>query len=351
MRRTFYAGKEKLESTRQYKYLGFIVTPSGEINTGLKDLKDRALRALAKLKHKLGASFRKYPLVTLKLFKSLVEPILLYASDFWGILKMPDNNPVENLFSSFCKQLLGVQKQTTNVGVLLELGQIPLVILARRNAIKNWVRIITNENCNKNIINSYQTSDLENLPWATNVEKKLTEIGMRDLFLAKDGNSHLKAFHRMVDIFNQESLSNIKRNDSKLRTYGLLKSQPGLENYLIDIKSVKERTALTKIRLSNHSLMIEKGRHQKLDRNHRFCPFCPDVVEDEIHFLLKCKTYQSLRREFLADARKDIPSLSQQCDVQKFCSLMNLTPHITSQFLYKSLELREFILRNYRLLD
>ena len=261
---------------------------------------------------------------------------------------MPDNNPVENLFSSFCKQLLGVQKQTTNVGVLLELGEIPLVTLAQRNAIKNWVRIVTNENCNENIINSYQTAILENLPWSTNVEKKLTEIGMRDLFISEDRNSHLKAFQRLVDIFNQESLTNIQRNDGKLRTYGLLKTQPGFENYLTDIKSVKERTALTKIRLSNHSLMIEKGRHQKLDKNQRFCPFCPDVVEDEIHFLLKCKTYHNLRRVFLADAEKDISVLPQQSDVQQFCSLINLTPHITSQFLYRALELREFILRKHR---
>ena len=49
IRRNFYVGNEKLESTRQYKYLGFVVTPSGEINTGLKDLKERASRALAKL--------------------------------------------------------------------------------------------------------------------------------------------------------------------------------------------------------------------------------------------------------------------------------------------------------------
>ena len=103
-------GKSKLESTREYKYLGFIVTPSGEIGTGLKDLKNRALRALAKLKNKMGIQFRKFPLITLKLFRSLIEPILLYLSDFWGILKMPTNNPIENLFSSFCKQLLGVQK-------------------------------------------------------------------------------------------------------------------------------------------------------------------------------------------------------------------------------------------------
>ena len=80
----------------------------------------------------MGTYFRKYPLIAIKLFRSLVEPILLYASDFWGILKMPTNNPIENSFMSFCKQLLGVQKQTSNVGVLLELGQIPLMTLAKK---------------------------------------------------------------------------------------------------------------------------------------------------------------------------------------------------------------------------
>ena len=45
----------------------------------------------------------------------------------------------------------------------------------------------------------------------------------------------------------------------------------------------------TKFRLSNHNLMIEKGRHRNVDESLRFCPFCPNTVEDEIHFLLQCK--------------------------------------------------------------
>ena len=116
------------------------MTPSGEINSGLKDLKDRALRALYKLKKKMGITFRKLPTTTIKLFRSLIEPILLYASDFWGILKMPSNNPIETLFMSFCKQILGVQKQTTNDGVLLELGQFPLHVLAKKKGDKKLVK-------------------------------------------------------------------------------------------------------------------------------------------------------------------------------------------------------------------
>ena len=136
IRRVFKFGQEKLETTRQYKYLGFLVTPSGEINSGLRDLRDRAQHAFSKLKKKMGITFRQKPSITIKLFSSLIEPILLYASDFWGILKMPGSNPIETLFMSFCKQLLGVQKQTTNAGVLLELGQLPLLIRARKKAIK-----------------------------------------------------------------------------------------------------------------------------------------------------------------------------------------------------------------------
>ena len=84
IRRNIYYRDKRIETTRQYKYLGFMVTPSGEITTGLKDLKDRSLRAFAKMKNKLGVFFKKHPLISIKLFNALVQPILLYASDFWG---------------------------------------------------------------------------------------------------------------------------------------------------------------------------------------------------------------------------------------------------------------------------
>ena len=59
IRRNIYFGDVRIETTRQYKYLGFMVTPSGEITTGLKDLKDRATRAMAKMTKKQGILFRK----------------------------------------------------------------------------------------------------------------------------------------------------------------------------------------------------------------------------------------------------------------------------------------------------
>ena len=67
----------------------------------------------------------------------------MYMSDFWGGLKPPEEryNPVERLHFMACKHILGVQKQTTNVGVLLELGRVPFQNFAIKAAIKNWEQI------------------------------------------------------------------------------------------------------------------------------------------------------------------------------------------------------------------
>ena len=100
-----------LTCVREYKYLGFIVTPSGEIRTGLEDLRIRALKAYAKMKKALGIHFRLNLSNTLHIFTYLITPILLYCSDFWGCLKQTKNHPIEKLFMIFCKQLLGVSKK------------------------------------------------------------------------------------------------------------------------------------------------------------------------------------------------------------------------------------------------
>ena len=49
---------------------------------------------------------------------------------------MPSNNPIENTHMRFCKDLLGVQKQTSNIEVLLDLGRIPFMIYGEETASK-----------------------------------------------------------------------------------------------------------------------------------------------------------------------------------------------------------------------
>ena len=70
----------------------------------------------------------------------------------------------------------------------------------------------------------------------------------------------ITAIKRMSDIFHQESFAEINKEGNKLRTYAKIKLEKGYENYLSIMANVEKCTAVTKIRLSNHDLMIE-GRH------------------------------------------------------------------------------------------
>ena len=73
----------------------------------------------------------------------MIKPILTYASHFWGclILSTQNKNPIEIMQMKGFKAILGVHKQATSLGVLLELGRTPLDIECIKFAIKNWERI------------------------------------------------------------------------------------------------------------------------------------------------------------------------------------------------------------------
>ena len=61
----------------------------------------------------------------------IIKPIILYSGHFR--LKLSRSNHIENMHVTICKHLLGMQKQTTDVGVLLELGRIPLCLYMTQN--------------------------------------------------------------------------------------------------------------------------------------------------------------------------------------------------------------------------
>ena len=176
-----------LECVREYKYLGFLVTPSGEIRSGLEDLRVRALKAFAKMKKALGMHFRMNVNNSLHIFNYLIKPILLYCSDFWGCLKQPKNNPIEKLYTSFCKQLLGVRKQTNTSGVLLELGLLPITFYSTKMAVKNWERIHLKK-ANPLLIASHVYALKKGLPWETSIKNIFASNGLLDTYLHQLSN-------------------------------------------------------------------------------------------------------------------------------------------------------------------
>ncbi len=68
--------------------------------------------------------------------------------------KTAENNPIERVHLSLCKQLLGLRKQTSTDGVLQELGLFPLTLQATKMTVKNWERI-HDQKANNTIIASH----------------------------------------------------------------------------------------------------------------------------------------------------------------------------------------------------
>ena len=354
IRRTFYFGDTKLEMVNEYRYLGLLVTPSFNITTALVDLRDRGLRAYGALKAKLGISFRNHVPTTLYLFDSLIKPIILYASDFWATLNLPQNNPVEVFHRKFCKQLLGVHTQTTNLAVYLELGRLPLELYGKKNAAKNWDRIYLKQTGNELLLSS--CNEPENT-WISSVKKTFEKVGMLDVFLNENPSptttTFCALFDREKDIFTQTAFEALK-SMSKMKTYKFLKQSWKVEDYLLRTGNVSDRTALTKLRLSDHSLAIEKGRHENINESDRTCPFCPGQVEDEFHFLIKCPTFKYLRKSLLDDVEVLCIGFSYPQDQDFLMWLLLNNPIIsdsTGKFIRSSMELRAFLLEQHRNFD
>ena len=159
-------------------------------------------------------------------------------------------------------------------------------------------------------------------------------------------------FDRERDIFHQTAFS-IQNEASKLKTSRLVKTEIGFEEYLTVIKNVSDRVAMSKFRLSNHDLMIEKGRHQnpKIDVERRTCPFCPTQVEDEYHFLLMCPTYVPLRTSLFNKISSIMPDFFHPPDktfLLWFLLKCSGILHCTAHFISQADNLRTFLLANHK---
>ena len=68
--------------------------------------------------------------------------------------------------------------------------------------------------------------------------------------------------------------------------------------------SFKVRNAITKLRISGHSLPIEKGHYKNLPRENRLCTYCKTESGDEFHCLFKYfnpKLQKKIKNKYLSE--------------------------------------------------
>ena len=100
------------------------------------------------------------------------------------------------------------------------------------------------------------------------------------------------------------------------------------------------------VRLSNHDLMVEKGRHLKFDKTQRVCPFCPSSTETKLHFLLHRKTFSAMRVSLWSEIQDTI-EISDQTSDQEKCTILLSNEFVAAKvghFLHKAFSIRKFLL-------
>ena len=125
----FQIDNSKFDVSNTYCYLGVDISNTGSFLNATNSLYKKGLRALYSLYSSLDvrsdvANVRLF----LKLFDSLVQPVLLYGCEIWGPHCLNSNNRVLTFVNKFYKTLIGVKQRCSNVGVLCELGRYPIEI-------------------------------------------------------------------------------------------------------------------------------------------------------------------------------------------------------------------------------
>lgn len=302
---TFTYNNQIIENSASYLYLGIKYTTSGTFSIAQSDLVSKARKALFKIYKCVN-----YPDVDidimLKLYNSMIKPILLYGCEIWGTFKNTKTDSVIELMQNkFLKSLLGVNKNASNCAVRGELGQYPLQVFINIAIIKYWFRLATKD-CRELLYQSYLSQFRNNEPqsdWAIFVKNLLESHGFSEVWK----NPFNFNFDMFINTFSQRVFDSYVQNwrtelseNNKLNSYQKLKHNFVRENYLIYIKNRKLRNSMCKLRISAHPLKIETGRYNKppIPRHLRICTICNEI-EDEPHFLTSCSKFTEERKKML----------------------------------------------------
>lgn len=357
-----------IEYVPQYTYLGITFCSNGKFNTAIEELHKKGLKVFFKLIKMLK------PLPTIKtslhLFDHLIKPILLYGCEIWGPtnFKLPksqtedptcnynywknvqykfpiehkfinnSDNAYEKLHLKFCRDILGVNSKTTNAGVYGELGRFPLYIdiikqcqsyldhlksNTQNTILRKVFDLFNNEAQNNRATNiSNFSQNIENI-CRTNSDDPHNEYTPKTL--KKTLQTRYKLLWKDL-VSTQESRTG--KGNNKLRTYNKFKQWHGLETYL-QLQSIKEnQKAIARFRLSAHKLKIETDRYNSSNKyippEKRICTNCElSITEDEIHFLMNCPNYTSMRKSLFNIAQELCEHFKELTTENKFIWIMS----------------------------
>ena len=351
---TLSYGNLPIQRSTDYCYLGLHFTCNGLFNQAQKCLLDKATKACFKLKQIVLQSNIK-PKDAIFLFHTLISPICTYASEVWApcsinsdsceiFFKDCENKVLaERLFLNFSKFILGVNRKAVNVAVRGELGTCPLLLHTVKKPLRYNFRCKTfdEEHMVSQAYKMYETVVINQkknwVLWFQNISK-----------MCKSNVTDVQGtWCSMLTLYKgyfTTCLNNL--NQGKLSLYSKLKARHGTENYCNIIDNANHRKALCRLRISAHPLRIETGRYgaHRIDRSLRICKLCSiGEVEDEEHFLLRCKRFEQQRKGLMEKVIEGCVNFANLSHPDQTFYLLNAEGECirnVARFCYECLEIR-----------
>ena len=310
IKKEFNINSETLESVQTFCYLGFDVKPSGTVKHAMNTLNDKAKKALRPLSCAI-ARFNISVRTAIKLFHTYISPIILYNVENWATMTDKglktfteadlfdniDRNKTDILHRKFLKYILGVSKSCPNMALYGDTGEIPLSIKGYRLMIDYWKRLNALPDSNLAKIALMENINIRT-SWIRTIENLLKTFNLTE---ATGGEPEFKRTSKQYSINYYKSKWHSKIESENMPRLSFFKT---IKNFFepskyTEVPHFKFRRIIAKIRCSDHFLEVEKGRHRKVPRDERLCKICSDkAIEDEEHFLLFCKKYEHLRKEY-----------------------------------------------------
>ena len=348
-----FLNNKLVECVKEFKYLGFNISAKNcSFLKTISDLKTKANRAIFALNNKIKLS--KIPTkLAIKIFNAQIKPILLYGSEVWAsyhnyTYENWDTCETEKCHTQFLKRILGCDVHSPNLMIRGELGITPLLseIVYKSVSYLQHLEQIKSSLANQALIYELENNDCNNI---LQLCRQYKPDIVNNLIATETNWDSKQAIQKQCkEAYHLIWIDKIKQLP-KATSYNYFKyySSSYCEKYINIVTNTKHKIALSRFRVSSHSLNIEKGRHArpKIERSDRKCPFCKTEVEDECHFITACPLYKKNRNELYSVIKKVCSNFDNLTDTQKLIYIMRSeNPDIIkniAKFISESMNIRK----------
>ena len=311
-----------IERVEVFKYLGIAFHGTRGLSCAMELLCNSARKALFAMYGRCHELHISCPALQSTLFDALVLPILSYCSEIWVILggKVAIQK-LEQVYTQFLRQILGVPTTTPTKFVYAEFGKLPLKHSWLQQSLKYLSRLQQMDE-NRLCKMAFKADMKLGLQWLSGIKDELRHHDIRlprsliDFDLASTSRA-------LKDSFILKAMT-AEPNSHLQCTYFSMKTEFRWEPYITQAKTKAARTTLARFRTGRHWLQVCMGRRRQVDYAQRRCPTCTDCIENEEHAIFHCRTYthQRLLYEDLFGSTHSLRSF-----------LVNNPPHRVADFL------------------